>query len=175
MFAFIFIMVLMFFTLWLEVMLGAYGFWIPLCSYLVFYVSVTWSRQTGIAVALTLGACMDMLYFRENMYSATLLLIVVPAAVVWLVKADDKAWWMRVVFGVFLGAAWVVPQALYNSFHLGWTPGHDLLLRNAMTSVFVIIFSGALLPVYIAWVDSMSERMGIARFDKAREQIIHGR
>ncbi len=173
MFALIYMLTVMFIAIILEVLLGAYGFWIPVTGYLVFYITVVWRWQIGAVSALLMGMCIDLLYFRQYMYSAVLLLIVVLIATIWLIRADDKVWWMRVFPGMIIGGIYVIPQSVYNSFFLGWYP--DLLLRNILSCFFVIILSGTVFPMFIGLLDAVAEHLGTSRFNKAREQIIHSR
>jgi len=172
-FSLIYMLTVMFIAIALEVLFGSYGFWIPVTGYLVFYITVVWRWQLGVASALIMGMCVDLLYFRQYTYSAVLLLIVVAIAAVWLIRADDKAWWQRVFPGMLIGGIYVIPQAVYNSFFLGWYP--DLLLRNILSCFFVIMLSGTVLPVLVGLLDSVAEHLGTSRFNKAREQIIHSR
>ncbi len=169
----VFVFLLMFFSVILQVFAGSYGFFVPCAAYATFYVAVTYGWRCGGMAAIAQGVCVDAIYMRSWFFSVAALLLITGLAQLWLVRADGKSLWAKVLPGLLIAVVCTLGPVGGNIVSGGGTP--DEFLHELMSWLFTLMLSGGLLPLLIFLADDVAEHLGLQGFERAREKYIHRR
>ena len=164
-----FIFLIMFFSVYSEVIIGSLGIILPLTSLTLFYLSISLGWRNGLLIAVVAGTSIDMLYGRSHIITPFLMILTVGVSMVWLHRGDPVSILPNLIPGAL--AAFIVtfpPVAVSIYYQESYIRGIRLLSMS--------VISGALLlPVIISFLDSVAERCGLPLYRKARAEALNKR
>ena len=164
-----FIFLIMFFSVYSEVIIGSQGIILPLTSLSLFYLSISLGWRTGLLISIVAGTAIDMLYGRSYIITPFLMILTVGVSTVWLHRGDPVSILPNLIPGAL--AAFIVtfpPVAVGIYYRESYTDGFWLLSVSIVSGAF-------LLPVIISFLDTVAEKCGLPLYRKARAQALNRR
>lgn len=169
MFVIIFIFLIIFFSLYFEVLAGSMGLIIPLTALSIFYFAIAHGWVTGIFVGILAGTTLDMLYGRTLMLSPFSMMFVAGISVLWLHKGEPDSVVLHFFPGALVAFIAVFPILLINTIFYG------AIVSNFFILVFSIATGAILLPILIPLYDSWAKKHGIPLYRGAKSRTLERR
>ena len=164
----IFVFLVIFISVYLEVLFGSFGLLLPFTALSVFYLSVTHSVKIGILIGIIAGVILDMLYGREMMLSPFSMIIIALLGHYWLFQGEIDSLFMHFLPGAGIAFVSVVPIVSYNVIFLNTS------LSNFINCFFAIIAGGIMLPFLIAILDHLAGITGLTQYKTAKQRMLDG-
>ncbi len=166
---FIYIFVVFFTGILLEVGLGSMGLLIPLTAILVFYLAAVHGWELTVFFAATCGIVLDTLYGRPWLLTPISLAAVCVMSFYWSAGKTSKNAFSTMLPGGAVALTAVFPQLLVSTFTLQ-NPGEASVLA---AELLLAIAAGTLFtPIAILILDYMSLSLGYETFlDLSRRKI----
>ena len=164
-----FIFIIVFFSIFFEVLAGSIGIIIPLTAISVFYISVTFGWRKGVVISLIAGSVVDLLYGRTVLLSPLLMVLTVMAGLLWLHKGDPVSILPNLIPGTLTAFIVTFPFLALSAYFYG------NYLHNFYLLTFSMVSGSLLLPLIIAFLDSMAERQKLPLYRKAKAAVMNKR
>jgi len=165
--AFIFLTV--FISIYCEILAGALGIILPVTVLSMFYISIAYGWNTGLAAGIIAGTVIDMLYGRSVIITPFFMMPAVAAAEFWLHRGDPVSVLPNLMPGALVAFLVSFPVLASNSYHTG------VWLHNFYLLVFSVVSGALLLPLIIAFLDRLAEKLGLPLYRKAKALARHQR
>lgn len=157
-----FIFLVIFLSIYLEVLAGSMGIIVPATAIALFYLSIAYGWRCGLLVSLIAGTVIDMLYGRSMLITPYCMMLTVPVSLIWLHKGDPSSILPNLIPGSIAAFIVAFPPLLINAFFNG------IYLHNFYLLVFSILCGAFMLPVVISLLDFVAERQRLPLYRKAR-------
>jgi hypothetical protein len=164
-----FIFLIIFFSIFFEIIFGSFGFIVPVSACAVFYISVNYGWKLSIILSLVVGLIIDVLFGRHGLHTSYLLFLIAIFGIYWLHKGILKIIRIQIIPGVIIGGIYAAPQ-LFSCYYT-YDSGFLLFMFKLLNLLFIIIITGILLPFIILLFDSFSEKLGIPVYIKAKKRL----
>ena len=165
----VFLFLILFLSIFCEVIFGSFGLIVPVSACAIFYISVNYGWKLSIVLSLLTGLVIDVLFGRHGFLTSYLLFFISIFAVYWLHKGILKIIRLQVIPGIFIGLIYAAPQLL--SCYFAYDSGFLLFLYKIISLMFTIILSAALLPFMVLIMDSFSEKFDLPLYVKAKKRL----
>ena len=165
--AYLFLVV--FLSVYFEVMAGAMGIIVPLAALTVFYLSISFGWRAGLITGTLAGLALDMLYGRELILTPCFMMLTVGAAEFWLYRGDPVSILPNLIPGAAAAFLTSFPALAVNSYNTG------ALMHNFHLLVFSTVSGALLLPLIISLLDYAAEKFGLPLYRKARAAAMNKR
>ena len=164
-----FIFLILFFSVYLEVLLGSAGIIVPLSAISIFYLAVTFGWKNGILLSIITGTVIDMLYGRTIIITPYLMMLTVAAGTFWLHKGDPVSIMPHLIPGATVALIITLPFLAFNAYRT------DMFLNNLYKLTISIVSGSLLLPMMIAFFDYLAFKQGMPLYRKAKAAILDKR
>jgi hypothetical protein len=164
-----FIFLILFFSIFSEIVFGSFGFVVPVSACAIFYISVNYGWKLSIILGLLVGLVVDVLFGRHGLHTPYLLFIIAIMGTYWLHKGILKIIRLQVIPGVIIGIVYTAPQMFFCYYT--YDSGFMLFLFKLLSLTFTVIITATLLPFMILLFDSFSEKLGIPVYIKAKKRL----
>ncbi|OGV58296.1 MAG: hypothetical protein A2X49_01765 [Lentisphaerae bacterium GWF2_52_8] len=165
----VYVFLLLFVSVWLEVFFGSYGILVPLVGVAVYYVSVTYDWDIGLLAGICCGAIIDSVYGRGVYFSSLLFAAVVPLAMFWLCFVETRSVAMLAIPGACIGGicSGVLAGASLLLCGFSW----DVFFQSGAALLFAMGAGALLLPSSVLVLDALAEDLGFELFAKAKDKL----
>jgi hypothetical protein len=157
-----FIFLIVFTSIYFEVIAGTMGIILPLTAIAIFYLAITFGWKRGILLSVLAGTVIDMLYGRSIIVSPYLMIFTVAASMFWLHKGDPVSILPNLIPGATASFLVTFPLLAVNTYRT------ELYTKNAFILLVAVISGGFLLPIMIAFFDYLAEKQGLPLYRKAK-------
>jgi hypothetical protein len=164
-----FIFLILFSSIFCEVIFGSFGLIFPVSACTIFYISVNYPWKLSVVLSLIVGLLIDVLFGRHGFQTSYLLFFIVIFGVYWLHKGVLKVLKVQIIPGIIIGLIYAGPQ-LFSSYFT-YESGFLLFFFKILNLVLTIFMSGILLPVIVLLFDYFSQKLGLSVYAKAKEKL----
>lgn len=166
---FIYISLVLFFSLLLQIYTGNIGLIIPVMVLSVFYLTIIFDWQAGILSGVFAGATLDLLYGRSLFLSPFINIFVVFLAILWLHKGELKILTIQMIPASILSFIYIVPfvYLTYQQTEHGFL----LVIENIGLIIASILMTVLLFPCIIKFLDMVNESLGFNYYRTSQERI----
>ena len=164
-----FIFLVLFTSIYVEVLFGALGWLIPLTALAVFQLSIVYGWRSGMLAGVLAGAVLDSLYGRPFLITPFAMIAVSLSSVFWLRVGDTNSILPNFLPGAIAGFISASPPLLLN---LWW---HKSLFLNLDILLLATAAGAVILPAMIALLDFISEKSGLNLYKKAKAAAKNGK
>ena len=161
-----FIFLIVFISIYLEVLAGSMGIIVPLTASSIFYISIAYGWRSGLVLSLIAGTVIDMLYGRTMLITPYCMMITVAVSFLWLHKGDPVSTLPNLIPGSLAAFIVAFPLLLMNAYFNG------TYLHNFYLLIFSILCGAFMLPVIIGILDFIAEKQRLPLYRKARAQAL---
>lgn len=166
---FVYIFLVLFLSIAIQIIAGNLGLIIPLMVLSVFYITVIFNWETGIMNAVLSGIAVDMLYGRNLFISPFINIAAVFMAILWLHKGELKVLSFQMVPGAILSMMYIVPL-VYLTYQQT-EHGIILALENIGTILVSMLITTLLFPCVIKLLDMINKPLGFNYYRASQERI----
>jgi cell shape-determining protein MreD len=162
----IFVFLVIFISVYIEVLFGSFGILLTFTAFAVFYLAVTHSVKIGVIIGIIAGITLDMLYGRTMMISPFSMIFIAILGHYWLFQGEIDSLLMHFLPGAATAFISVFPIILFNVLFLNTS------LNNFINCFFAVIAGGAILPFYIAILDHLAGITGLTQYKTAKQRML---
>lgn len=164
-----FVFLVVFFSLYFEVMAGSMGIFFPLTPLVVFYFAINRGLITGMFIGLVAGAVLDLLYGRTLLLSPFTMMAAAGISLFWLHQGDPESVPLHFLPGAFVAFITTFPLLLINYVQYG------SFLENFFNLVFCTVAGAILLPIMIPFLDSLAKKVELPLYRGAKARALERR
>ena len=164
-----FIFLILFTSVYLEVMAGKFGIIIPLSAISIFYLSVIFGWKNGMILGIITGMVIDMLYGRTIILTPYLMMMTVAAGTFWLHKGDPVSILPHLIPGATVAIIITLPLLALSTYQTG------LYLSNLYKLLISVASGSLMLPLMIALFDYIAYKQGMPIYKKAKAAVLDKR
>jgi hypothetical protein len=157
-----FIFLIIFTSIYIEVITGRMGLIIPFTAVSIFYLSITFGWKRGLWLSIIAGTVIDMLYGRSIIVTPYLMLFTVAASMFWLHKGDPVSILPNLIPGATAAFLVSFPLLAVNAYQT------KTYLENLYTLIISVVAGAVLLPLMIALFDYLAYKQGLPLYRKAK-------
>jgi len=165
--AFIFLM--LFCSIYFEILIGSLGIIIPFTALTIFYFSITKGWITGMLLGLIAGTILDLLYGRIYLLSSFSMISIAGLSIFWLHQGDPESVLLHFLPGALIAFLSVFPILLLNTIFYG------AIINNLFILTFSSISGAILLPIIIPFYDILAKKIGITQYKGAKSRALERR
>lgn len=169
MFVLMFIFLVIFVSLYFEVMAGSMGIFIPLTSLAVFYFAINRGWVVGMLIGMIAGTVLDLLYGRTLMLSPFTMMFAAGISLFWLHQGDPESVLLHFLPGAFVAFINTFPILLINSIHYG------SYMQNFFNLIFSTVAGALILPIMIPLLDALAKKVAIPLYRGAKARALERR
>lgn len=169
MFVTIFIFLVIFLSLYFEVLAGSLGIFIPLTALSVFYFAIHRGWAAGMFIGLLAGTFLDLLYGRTMLLSSFTMMLAAGLSVFWLHKGEPESILLHFLPGAFVAFITTFPLLLINSLQYG------SFIQNFFNLVFCTVTGAILLPIMIPIYDALAQKVELPLYRGAKARALERR
>ena len=166
----VFIFLILFFSIYFEIISGSFGVVVPFLAFGLFYISVVYGFKTGFVLSLIAGFILGILMGKSTFTLPCLLIIVTIFAAYWVRKGVVKVIHLQVIPGVVIAFIYAFPLLFFN--YCSYDSGFLLFLFKIIQLALSIIVAGILMPFFVLVLDVASEKLDIPTYKKAQKKIL---
>lgn len=165
----VYIFLIFFASILLQIEVGSTGFVIPFIVMAVCYLTIIFSWRSVIIPSLIAGVIIDLLYGRDPYFSAPLLLLILLISILWLYKGNTKSISIQILPGFLIALVYIYPS-FFIPYH---EHEHGFLQTLEKIGFFIgsLILSSVIFPYFVYILDRISKAFGIPIYSKAKERI----
>ncbi len=164
-----FIFLILFFSVYLEILAGLTGIIIPLSAISIFYLSVTFGWKSAMLLGIVTGTVIDMLYGRSIIITPYLMMLTVAAGTFWLHKGDPVSIMPHLIPGATVALIVTLPLLAFSTYRT------DIYLSNLYKLAISAVSGSLLLPIMIALFDYLAFKLGLPLYRKAKAAVLDKR
>jgi hypothetical protein len=165
----VYIFLLIFISIFIQVLVGSAGLILPITALSIFYLTIITDWQTGILTAAITGSIVDIIYGRTIFLSPALLVIVALLAILWLYKGELKYLPLQTIPAGFISFIYICP-GLFVTYHL-YEQGVYLFLEKLLIVLLSLILSSLIFPPFIVLMDKINTPLKLNLYIKSKERI----
>jgi len=169
MFVIMFVFLVIFLSLYFEVLVGSMGIFIPLTSLSVFYFAINRGWIAGMFIGIIAGAALDLLYGRTMMLSPFTMMFIAIISVFWLHKGEPESVLLHFLPGAFVAFIVTFPILFINSCL------YESFMQNFFNLVFSTVAGAMLMPVMIPLYDALAEKAELPLYRGAKARALERR
>jgi hypothetical protein len=169
MFVLMFVFLIIFVSLYCEVLVGSMGIFIPITSLSVFYFAIHRGWIAGMFIGLIAGTTLDLLYGRTLLLSSFTMMFVAGISIFWLHKGEPESVLLHFLPGAFVAFITTFPLLIINSFQYG------SFVQNLLNLIFCTVAGAILLPVMIPLFDSLAKKVELPLYSGAKSRALERR
>ncbi|MCP4179564.1 MAG: hypothetical protein GY756_17525 [bacterium] len=164
-----YIFIIIFISIFIQVLVGSYGFILPLTALSIIYLTIVYGWRKGIISAIITGIILDILYGRSTFLSPFTLVIISLFAILWLYKSNVENIQLQAIPGGIAAFIYTLPILIVN--YSSNERGIYLLFTSFILLVISILFGAFLLPICISVLDSINKILRINLYTEAKEKL----
>jgi len=157
-----FIFLIIFSSVYFEVIAGTMGIILPLTAISIFYLSITFGWKKGLLLSLIAGTIIDMLYGRTVIVTPYFMIMIVAASMFWLHKGDPVSILPHLIPGATAAFLVSFPLLAVNTYRT------EMYIDNFFLLIGCIVAGAVLMPIMIAFFDYLAEKQGLPLYRKAK-------
>lgn len=165
----VFIFLILFFSIFLDISVGSFGLTIPFLACSIFYISVVYGFKIGFIISLLAGILIDSLLGRSYLISPFAFTVVSIFASYWLRNGVLKLIGLQAIPGGIVALLYFGPLLLTNYFV--YDSGFFLFLFKNLYLILSIAFGMLLMPILIILLDTFSDKLGLSLYVKAQKKL----
>ncbi len=164
---FIYIFLVLFFSLLLQVFTGNIGVVLPVVALSVFYLTIIFDWQTGLLSGVFSGVVLDLIYGRSLFISPLINIAVSIFAILWLHKGELKVLAFQMIPASILSLFYILPFTTYHQTE------HGFIIAVSKLAVIILstLFSALLFPCIITFLDLINRPLGFNSYKTSEERI----
>lgn len=166
---YIFIFLIFFTSMLIELMVSSFGFIIPFTALALYYVTVTQGLTIGVISAVINGIIIDAYFYREPALSIWIYIAIALLAHTWMKKWQSSSLLLHLIPGATTALICTVPYIISNNMRLGFTL--NSFFGNVTHLITSAVISGIMLPVMIIIFDIFSEFFEFPLYSKVSRNI----
>ncbi len=164
-----YIFLLLFLSIFCELLFGSYGIIIPFTAIIIFYLTMIYNLKIGIILAVIAGFLLEILYARTFYISPITLSFISIFSVFWLHKGVVKGIHLQMLPGGIVSFIYTFPILLINYFL--YESGLIIFFTNILVLLGAIIFGAVLLPITILLLDIINLKLKISLYTNSKKRI----
>ena len=164
-----FIFLILFSSIYIEVLAGNFGLIIPLSAISIFYLSVTFGWKNGLLLGIATGTVIDMLYGRTVIITPYLMMLTVAAGNFWLHKGDPVSILPHLIPGATVAILTTLPLLAFSAYHT------ENYLDNLYKLITSVTLGSIMLPLMIAFFDHLAYKQDLPLYKKAKAAVMENR
>jgi hypothetical protein len=164
-----YIFIIIFLSIFIQVLIGSYGVIVPLTAISIVYISIVYGWRKGIISAIISGIILDILYGRTTFLSPFTLVIISILSIVWLYKSNVEHIQLQAIPGGIAALIYTLPIIAINYYSN--EHGLYLLFTSFMLLIISILFGAFLLPIFVIVLDSINKMLRINLYSEAQEKL----
>ena len=164
-----YIFLLLFLSIFCELLFGSYGIIIPFTAIIIFYLTMIYNLKIGIILAVIAGFLLEILYARTFYISPITLSFISIFSVFWLHKGVVKGIHLQMLPGGIVSFIYTFPILLINYFL--YESGLIIFFTNILVLLGAIIFGAVLLPITILLLDTINIKLKINLYADSKKRI----
>ena len=167
-----YIFILVFLSIFFQVLIGSAGLMFPATALIIFYLTIITDWQTGTITGAAAGSIVDILCVKTMILSPALLIITALIAILWLNKGDLKNLSLQIIPAAFISALCIFSDcfvACQTHEH-----GFYLLLIKLLLAILSLFLSCIIFPPFIMLMDKINATLNLNLYTKAQERIEKG-
>jgi len=161
-----FIFIILFISIYLEVLCGSFGIIIPFTAFSIFYISITFSLKSGIFFGFIAGTVLDTLYGRTFLISPFLMAAVTILADYWLHQGEPDSTLLHFLPGAAVTFIYVFPLMLFNILF------NDITFSNSLNAFFALPAGALILPFFVTFIDYTAYLTGLPEYKTAKKRAL---
>jgi len=161
-----FIFILLFISIYFEVLSGSFGIIIPFTAFAIFYLSITYSLKSGIFFGFLAGTVLDTLYGRTFLISPFLMAAITLLADYWLHQGEPDSPFLHFLPGTAVTFLYVFPLMLFNIVF------HNIAFSNSLNAFFALPAGAFILPFYITISDYIAYLTNLPQYRFAKKRAL---
>lgn len=165
----VYISLLVFISIFMQILIGSSGLIVPITALSVFYLTIITDWQIGILTAAITGSIVDILYGRTIFFSPVLLVIMALLAVLWLYKGELKYLPFQTIPAGVISFIYICPD-LFVSYHV-YEQGFYLLMGKLLILLLSLILSSLIFLPFIILMDKINTPLKLNLYAKSQERI----
>jgi hypothetical protein len=165
----IYISLILFFSLLIQILFGISYLIIPVASLSVFYLTIVFGWAEGFASAVVSGIVLDILYGRTFLISPLINIISTILALLWLHKGELKILSFQMLPAGVIGMFYILPL-IYNTYQQT-EHGIILALKNIGIIIVSLAITCAFLPCIIRFLDAVNVPLGFHLYRTSQEKL----
>jgi len=165
----VYIFLLIFISIFTQILIGSAGLILPITALSIFYLTVITNWQTGVLTASIAGSIVDILYGRSVFLSPVLLVIIALLAILWLYKGELKYLPFQTIPAGFISFIYTCPDLLVY-YHI-YEHGIYLLLGKLLIILMSLILSSLVFPLFIILMDNINALLKLNLYTKSQKRI----
>lgn len=154
----IYISLVLFFSLVIQIYTGNIGLIVPVMVLSVFYLTITFGWELGILSGLFGGIILDLLYGRSLFMSPFINIIASLFAILWLQKGELKFLALQMIPASILSFLYIVPF-VYLTYQRT-EHGFLLAVENIGIIIVSVIITTLFFPCLIKFLDMINGPLG---------------
>lgn len=155
---FIYISLVLFFSLVIQIYTGNIGLIIPVMVLSVFYLTIIFDWQLGILSGLLAGVILDLLYGRSLLISPFINILASLFAILWLHKGELKILALQMIPASILSFMYIVPF-VYLTYQRT-EHGFLLAIENIGIILASVMITTLFFPCLIKFLDLINGPLG---------------
>ncbi|MEI6054910.1 MAG: hypothetical protein WCR55_02525 [Lentisphaerota bacterium] len=164
----IYISLVLFFSLVIQIYTGNIGLIIPVMVLSVFYLTITFGWQLGILSGLLGGVTLDLLYGRSLFISPFINIIASFFAILWLHKGELKFLALQMIPASILSFLYIVPF-IYLTYQQT-EHGFLLAIENIGAIIASVLITTLLFPCLIKFLDMINGPLGFNFYKTTQDE-----
>jgi len=162
-----YIFLIVFFSLYFEVLCGSFGLFVPFTAFAIFYFSITYSLKLGIVIGFIAGAMLDILYGRGFIFSPFLMASTAILAHYWLYQGEPNSPIMHFLPGAGVVLISVFPLLFFNMIF------HNTAFFYSLNSFMAIPLGAFILPFFVTFLDFIAFLTELPQYRTARKRSLN--
>jgi cell shape-determining protein MreD len=161
-----FIFIILFLSIYLEVLCGSFGIIIPFTAFSIFYLSITYSLKSGILIGFIAGTILDTLYGRTFLISPFLMAGITLLADYWLYQGEPESPIIHFLPGLAVTFLYVFPLILFNIVF------QNIAFSNSLNAFFSLPAGAFILPFYLTILDYIAYLTDLPQYKFAKKRAL---
>ena len=164
-----FIFLILFFTIYIELIFGSFGLVLPAVACAVFYFAVNYGWKLTLIIAIIAGMLLDILFGRGTFYSPFTFIAVTIFGSYWLHKGVVKVVSIQWIPGVMV--ALISSAPVFFSTYSRYDSGFILLIFMLLKFLSSLILGGLFLPMLVLILDVLSVKFELPEYFNAKKRL----
>lgn len=164
-----YIFILLFLALLFQLFLGSVGIVFPLCSLIIFYLTVVYGWKIILFPAMITGAMLDLLYGRTFCLSLITLPVVVFWAVLWVDKGIPHDIYLQFIPAVISTLIYCLPIFIINGYFFNL--GASYLIISLILFILIIFISIFVFIPLVLMLDFLNFKLRINLYRTSQKRL----
>ena len=165
----IYIFLLLFISIFIELLFGSFSVIVPSVALLVYYLTMIYNLKAGIILAIISGFILDALYGRSLLISPVSFSVISIFSVFWLHKGVVSSIHLQMLPGSVISFIYTFPMLAINYFL--YESGFILFFINILVLLITVILGAILLPIMILILDFINIKLKINLYIDSKKRL----